>query len=101
MRRPLSLLAVLAAVAAGTSAAAIPPPNVAVSAGTADAEGGSLAVDPTDPTRLAVAYSIGRSGPTGRCVVARSDDGGRTWQTETVAGDAARPLPAGTTHCPD
>src|SRR5438093_12220569 len=100
MRRFLPLLAVLAAVAAGTCAAAAPP-NVAVTVAAGDFEGSSLAIDPTDPARLAVGYSTGRSTATGSCLVARSDDGGRTWKTATIAGDAARPLPPDTTHCAD
>src|SRR5947199_10801187 len=98
MRRPLPLLAVLAAVAAAAGTAAVAPPNVSVTAGAADAEDGSLAVDPTDPARLATAYSTGRSSATGTCVVARSRDGGRTWTRSVVAGGPASPLPAGTTH---
>ena len=101
MRRSMPLLAVLAAVAAGTCAAATPPPNVAVTVAAGDVEGSSLAIDPTDPARLAVGYSTGRSTATGSCLVARSDDGGRTWKTATIAGDAARPLPPDTTHCAD
>src|SRR5437868_5726585 len=100
MRRPLPLLAVLAAVAAGSCAAAATPPNVAVDAAS-DAEGVRLAVDPTDPSRLAVVYSTGRSSASGSCLLARSADAGRTWESDTVAGDATRPLPAGTTHCGD
>ena len=91
----------LAAVTAGSYAAAAVPPNVAVTPGMADAQGGSLAIDPTDPSRLAVAYSTGRSEAAGRCFVARSADGGRTWESETLAGDTAHPLPAGATHCAD
>src|SRR5438067_2720512 len=103
MRRPLSLLAVLAAVAAGSCAAAATPPNVTVNRdpGATDAHGVRLAVDPTDASRLAVAYSTGRSATSGSCLVAHSTDAGRTWESETVAGDAARPLLPGTTHCAD
>jgi hypothetical protein len=101
MRRPLPLLALLAVLAAGTCSAAANPPNVAVTAAAADLAGGSLAVDPTDPSRLAVAYATGRSAATGSCVVARSRDGGRTWESQVVAGSPARPLPPGATHCAD
>jgi len=101
MRRPLPLLAVLAVLAAGTCAAAANPPNVVVTAAAADLAGGSLAVDPTDPSRLAVAYATGRSAATGSCGVARSRDGGRTWESQIVAGSSARPLPPSATHCAD
>jgi hypothetical protein len=100
MRR-VPLLALLAAATVGSFAAAATPPNVAVTAGAADAEGAALAIDPTNAARLAVAYSTGRAASTGSCRVARSEDGGRTWQTEVVAGDSARPLPPDATHCAD
>jgi hypothetical protein len=101
MRRPLPLLAFLAVLAAGTCSAATNPPNVVVTPAAADLAGGSLAVDPTLPSRLAVAYATGRSAATGSCVVARSRDGGRTWESQVVAGSPARPLPPGATHCAD
>jgi hypothetical protein len=101
VRHPLPVLVWLVAVAAGSCAAAAAPPNVAVTKGAADLEGAALAIDPTDPSRLAVAYSTGRSGATGSCLVSRSNDAGRTWESETVVGDAARPLPTGATHCAD
>ena len=100
MRRPLPVLALMAVLAAGTCSAATTPPNVALTAAT-DAQGGSLAVDPTDPSRLAIAYSTGRSGVTGSCVVARSRDAGRTWESEVVAGGTGTSLPNGATHCAD
>ena len=101
MRRPLPLLAVVGVLAVGTCSAAANPPNIPVTAAAADLAGGSLAVDPTDPSRLAVAYSTGRAAATGSCVVARSRDGGRTWESQVVAGSPARPLPTGATHCAD
>src|SRR2546423_9380647 len=101
MRRSLPLLALLGLLAAGTCSAAATPPNVALTTGAADAEGGSLAVDPSDPSRLAVAYSTGRAAATGSCVVARSRDGGKTWESGGVAGSPARPLADGATHCAD
>jgi hypothetical protein len=98
MWRPLPLLALLATASYATAAT---PPNVPVTSIESGAEGGSLAVDPTDPARLAVAYSTGRAAATGSCHVARSSDGGRTWESDVVVGDAEAPLPEGTTHCAD
>ncbi|MDQ3350048.1 MAG: glycoside hydrolase [Acidobacteriota bacterium] len=64
-------------------------PDVAVST----AEPGAfrqpaLAVDPTDPKRLAIAYAEGRRQD--RCMVARSVDGGASWSNETLVGSGGR-----------
>src|SRR5207245_6303672 len=77
------------------------PANVDAAPAGAELESGGLAIDPTDPSRLALVYSTGRAEASGSCAIARSEDGGRTWTSETVAGDEAHPLPAGTTHCSD
>ncbi len=48
----------------------------------------NLAVDPTDPKRLAMAYQEGNRHE--YCALARSQDGGRTWSSETVVGKGGR-----------
>ncbi len=63
-------------------------PDVAVTPDQKDAfQQPNLAVDPTDPNRLATAYQEGNRHE--YCAVARSRDGGRTWTTERVVGDGA------------
>ncbi len=51
----------------------------------------SIAVDPTDPRRILMAYRIDR--PTFDCAVRRSTDGGRTWTSVGV------PVPEGFDTC--
>ena len=101
MRRSVPLLAVVAAVTAGACRAASTPPVVTVTPDVSDAEGAALAVDPADPARVAAGYSAGRGAATGSCLVARSRDGGRAWESAIVAGGPSGSLPAGATHCAD
>jgi hypothetical protein len=64
-------------------------PDVAVTPGDKDAfQQPNLAVDPTDPKRLAIAYQEGNRHE--YCALARSQDGGRTWRSERVAGKGGR-----------
>src|SRR5918911_1188345 len=56
-----------------------PPANVPVTPPGGEVDGGRLAVDPSDPSRLVVAYWDGRPERRGTCLLARSSDGGRTW----------------------
>lgn len=63
-------------------------PDVAVTPEQKDAfQQPNLAIDPTDPKRLATAYQEGNRHE--YCAVARSQDGGRTWSTERVVGEGA------------
>ncbi|MBA3305546.1 MAG: exo-alpha-sialidase [Thermoleophilaceae bacterium] len=64
-------------------------PDVAVTPEDKDAfQQPNLAVDPTDPKRLTMAYQEGNRHE--YCALARSEDGGRTWRSERVAGKGAK-----------
>lgn len=86
----LGLACLIAPALISTSSAQVSSqPDVAVTPGDKDAfQQPNLAVDPTDPKRLAIAYQEGNRHE--YCALARSQDGGRTWRSERVAGKGGR-----------
>ncbi len=82
-----ALLCLLSAVPA-TAGAASSLPDVAVTPNEPQAfQQPSLAVDPTDPDRLAVAFNEATDHK--YCGVGMSRDGGQTWKVQRVAGQGA------------
>lgn len=58
----------------------------------------NMAQDPSHPTHLAVGYSDGSAQTT--CYAGMSDDGGRTWHDEALAGEGTPfPVPPGSDWC--
>ena len=86
------LAAVVATAVAAGARAGVTPSDAPVTAagGSLAFQDPTLAVDPTDHARLAMAYyefSTGR-----QCMLALSSDSGRTWSTKVVVGDGG-PIP--------
>jgi hypothetical protein len=75
--------------------------NVVVTpAGVASYQPTTVAVDPADQDRIAIAIQVIDAGMHSACAVAISEDAGRSWRTIRVAGVGSRyALPAGFDGC--
>ena len=103
---PLACLVALAClfclVAARPSQAQLPTfPDLAVTPAEPRAfQQPSLAVDPSKPDRLAIAYQDGANQDF--CGLALSSDGGKSWKAGSLVGNGGRfPLPQGFAECWD